>query len=154
VFCFVDLQDAYIDFLNTRKVPTISQPPYTNISNATLDIRNIACAERDVFEKGQRAFVSYVRAYKEHHCQFIFRMSSLNLGHLATCMGLALLPKMPETKDKKFDFEPANVKGHEIKFTDKVREQHRLEKLQKRQEEWEASKEGQFVDRTCCCLSW
>jgi hypothetical protein len=25
-------------------------------------------------EAGMRAFVSYIRAYKEHHCKFIFRM--------------------------------------------------------------------------------
>ena len=25
-------------------------------------------------EKGSRAFVSYVRGYKEHHCRFIFRV--------------------------------------------------------------------------------
>lgn len=24
-------------------------------------------------EKGLRAFVSYIRAYKEHHCSYIFR---------------------------------------------------------------------------------
>ena len=25
-------------------------------------------------EAGTKAFLSYVRAYKEHHCKFIFRM--------------------------------------------------------------------------------
>ena len=25
-------------------------------------------------EAGMKAFVSYVRAYKEHHCKFIFRL--------------------------------------------------------------------------------
>lgn len=25
-------------------------------------------------EAGTKAFVSYVRAYKEHHCKFIFRL--------------------------------------------------------------------------------
>jgi hypothetical protein len=31
-------------------------------------------------EKAQRAFVSFVRAYREHHCNFIFRFAQLELG--------------------------------------------------------------------------
>lgn len=38
-----------------------------------LQIRSAAKKDRDVMEKGLRAFVSYVRAYKEHHCSYIFR---------------------------------------------------------------------------------
>lgn len=36
-------------------------------------IRSAAKNDRDVMEKGLRAFVSYIRAYKEHHCSYIFR---------------------------------------------------------------------------------
>lgn len=38
-----------------------------------FQIRTAAKKDRDVMEKGARAFVSYIRAYKEHHCSFIFR---------------------------------------------------------------------------------
>lgn len=37
--------------------------------------RRAAEADREVMEKGTRAFVSYVRGYKEHQCRFIFRLS-------------------------------------------------------------------------------
>jgi ATP-dependent RNA helicase DDX55/SPB4 len=37
-------------------------------------------------EKGVRAFVSYVRGYKEHHCRFIFRFKEIQLARLARTM--------------------------------------------------------------------
>jgi len=33
-----------------------------------------ACALLQMMESGTKAFVSYVRGYKEHHCRFIFRI--------------------------------------------------------------------------------
>lgn len=39
-----------------------------------FQIRSAAKKDRDVMEKGLRAFVSYIRAYKEHLCSYIFRL--------------------------------------------------------------------------------
>ena len=36
-------------------------------------IKSIVLEDRDVLEKGTKAFTSYIRAYKEHQCAFIFR---------------------------------------------------------------------------------
>jgi hypothetical protein len=36
-------------------------------------LRQEAEGDREVMEKGVKAYVSYVRGYKEHHCKFIFR---------------------------------------------------------------------------------
>jgi len=36
-------------------------------------IRDVVLKDRDMLEKGTKAFTSYIRAYKEHHCAFIFR---------------------------------------------------------------------------------
>lgn len=36
-------------------------------------IRDLVLKDRDVLEKGTKAFTSYIRAYKEYHCSFIFR---------------------------------------------------------------------------------
>jgi ATP-dependent RNA helicase DDX55/SPB4 len=43
------------------------------IPDVLLPIRNMALTDRDMLEKGTKAFMSYIRAYKEHHCAFIFR---------------------------------------------------------------------------------
>jgi hypothetical protein len=37
-------------------------------------LRAAAEGDREVMEKGSRAFVSLVRGYKEHHCKFVFRL--------------------------------------------------------------------------------
>ena len=37
-------------------------------------LRALALQDRDILEKGIRAFVSYVRGYKEHQCKYIFRI--------------------------------------------------------------------------------
>jgi len=37
------------------------------------DIRELVMMDRDILEKGTKAFTSYIRAYKEHVCAFIFR---------------------------------------------------------------------------------
>jgi ATP-dependent RNA helicase DDX55/SPB4 len=36
-------------------------------------IRQFILQDRDLLEKGTKAYTSYIRAYKEHHCSFIFR---------------------------------------------------------------------------------
>jgi ATP-dependent RNA helicase DDX55/SPB4 len=109
-------EEAYIDFLQMRKVPLEpmmvterSCPPGIDdvneldaiaSSNERTDwvqssgndrliqsavgpdvviqdmlpkVKELALTDRDMLEKGTKAFTSYIRAYKEHHCAFIFR---------------------------------------------------------------------------------
>ena len=80
-------------------------------------------------EAGTRAFVSYVRGYKEHHCKYIFRIQDVSFGRLASSFALLRLPKMPETKkllrDQLEHFTPSSVDIDAIKFRDKAREKQR-----------------------------
>jgi ATP-dependent RNA helicase DDX55/SPB4 len=43
------------------------------IPDVLPEIRTMVTIDRDMLEKGTKAFTSYIRAYKEHHCSFIFR---------------------------------------------------------------------------------
>ena len=91
-------EEAYVDLLRMRKVP-LSCLPYSehccppeegetsNVESGILSaapnkdaiedvlpkVKGLVVKDRDVLEKGTKAFISYVRAYKEHHCAFIFR---------------------------------------------------------------------------------
>jgi ATP-dependent RNA helicase DDX55/SPB4 len=92
-------EEAYVDLLRMRKVP-LSPVPSTehccppeesfkeeaeescirNAADPTMvledvlpKVRELATKDRDILEKGTKAFISFVRAYKEHHCAFIFR---------------------------------------------------------------------------------
>ncbi|KAK6145546.1 hypothetical protein DH2020_022366 [Rehmannia glutinosa] len=103
------------------------------ICTAASKIRSAAKKDRDIMEKGLRAFVSYVRACKEHHCSFIFRWKELEIGKLGMGFGLLQLPSMPEVKHHSLStdgFVPCeDVKLEYIKFKDKSREKQRKKKL-------------------------
>lgn len=147
-------EDSFIDFLRNRKVPITEigndercapsvsfienttndgQEDKVKISNVLPKIRQLVLEDRDLLEKGTKAYTSYIRAYKEHQCAFIFRFSSLDLGVLATSFCLLRLPKMPELRDKleKLNFQPAGpeVDIHAIQYKDKVREKARQKRL-------------------------
>ena len=90
-------------------------PPLPDLMPA---LRQLAEGDREVLEKGVKAFVSYVRGYKEHHCKFIFRMADLNLGQLAYACALLQLPKMPEIRKvagKVAGFEPSLINPNDVK---------------------------------------
>jgi ATP-dependent RNA helicase DDX55/SPB4 len=49
-----------------------------NLQKNTVDIlpklKSMALADRAMFEKGMKAFVSHVQAYAKHECSLIFRL--------------------------------------------------------------------------------
>lgn len=96
-------------------------------ASAPFSRRRLAEKDRAILERGVRAFVSYIRGYKEHHCKFIFRLSDVDLGRLAYCFGLLRLPRMPEIKRKgrTLAFEPSSVDPETVPFRDKAREKQR-----------------------------
>jgi len=95
---------AYAELQRVRGVPLRrADPDPTAASDAAA--RAVArCVRRDgetdraALERASRAFASYVRGYKEHHCRYIFRAQDLRLGRLATALGLLRLPRMPEVR--------------------------------------------------------
>jgi ATP-dependent RNA helicase DDX55/SPB4 len=90
-------EDSYIEFLQLRNIPIEPLPslercllpivrgqncpgkvPEDNngslgIPDILPSIKSLVLQDRDVLEKGTKGYTSYVRAYKEHHCSFIFR---------------------------------------------------------------------------------
>ena len=105
------------------------------IRNLLPMVKALVLSDRDYLEKGTKAFTSFIRAYKEHQCSFIFRFASLDLGELATAFCLLRLPKMPELKDSHSDLSfvgaGPEINIHGIKFKDKVREKARQARLAK-----------------------
>lgn len=88
--------------------------------------------DRDVLEKGTKAFISFLRGYKEHHCRAIFRMEALDISSLASSFGLVKLPKVDELRGRK-DINFAGVPGVDtgsIAYKDPVRETQRQARLE------------------------
>lgn len=92
----------------------------------------------------RRAFLTFVRGYKEHQCKYIFRLGDLDLGAVARCYGLLKLPSMPEIRKgaKTESFLASEVDPDTVAFRDKSREKQRLKSLAGRQEKRQKEKEA------------
>lgn len=130
-------EEAYVEFLRIRRVPLQERKCSNDAPDIIPQIRSAAKKDRDVMQKGQRAFVSFIRAYKEHHCSYIFRWKELEVGKLAMGYGLLQLPLMSEMKLHALSTEGftqvEDVKLQEIKFKDKSREKQRKRNLLEKQ---------------------
>ena len=106
------------------------------IESPIAAVRKLAVADRDFYDKGRIAFVSYMRGYKEHQCSFIFQASHLNLGSLATGFGLPHLPRMPELRgvDSSATFTPHPINHEKIPYLDKAREMKRRQEVKAKRE--------------------
>ena len=104
-------------------------------------MKEIAMNDRNVLENGSTAFMSYLRAYKEHLCSYIFRFEFLDIGAIARAYGLLRLPKIPETrgvKGKPIKFEITNIDTSKVPYKHKEQELARQRRLQTIYDEAEA----------------
>ncbi|CAH9101544.1 unnamed protein product [Cuscuta epithymum] len=127
-------EEAYVEFLRIRRIPLEARECSNEAPDILPEIRLAASKDRDVMEKGIRAFVSYIRAYKEHHCSYIFRWKELEIGKLGMGYGLLQLPSVPEVKHHSLSTEGfipvKDINLEEIKFKDKFREKQRKKNLE------------------------
>jgi ATP-dependent RNA helicase DDX55/SPB4 len=89
-------EDSYVALLANRGIPMAEATPLATAVDGASEARCLAERDRDVMEKGTRAFVAHVRGYKEHQCKFIFRLQELDLCQLGRMFGLLRLPVMKE----------------------------------------------------------
>jgi ATP-dependent RNA helicase DDX55/SPB4 len=158
-------EDSYVRFLELRRVPMKEEGEDTEgdgeDARKALDVlRKLSETDRVAMEYGTRAFVSYLRAYKEHVCKYIFQFSELEMGWLASSFGALRLPKMKEIKKaarllregKLEGFVESSVEIDSIPFKDSKREKQRLEgqekKKQERVEQTAAARGGQHFDES------
>ncbi|CAM8919717.1 unnamed protein product [Rhodiola kirilowii] len=134
IFYLLPKEEAYVEFLRIRRIPLQQKKCSDDAYDITPEIRLAAKKDRDVMDKGLRAFVSYFRAYKEHHCSYIFRWKELEVGKLAMGYGLLQIPAIPEVKHNSLSTEGfipvEGLKLNEIKFKDKSREKQRKKNVE------------------------
>lgn len=129
------MEESYISFLSiNQKCPLQKYPPVKDVVDVLPKLKSLALGDRAVFERGVKAFVSFVQAYAKHECSLIFRLKDLNFAALARGFALLRMPKMPELRGKTFpDFEEI-TDTDSIRFKDKNREKHRQKSLQEKKE--------------------
>lgn len=130
-------EEDYIKFLEIRKTPiTPLIKPNITISEedarkATNSIRDLVRADRALYDKAQKAFVSWARSYVAHQATSIFRGADLDWADLGNAWGLMRMPRMPELKtwtgDKSLGLE---MDWDTYAYKDKTREQARKAALE------------------------
>ncbi|KAM9749112.1 ATP-dependent RNA helicase DDX55 isoform 2-T2 [Dama dama] len=143
------MEESYISFLAiNQKCPLQEMKLQKNTADLLPKLKAMALADRAVFEKGMKAFVSYIQAYAKHECNLIFRLKDLDFASLARGFALLRMPKMPELRGKQFpDFVPVDVNTDTIPFKDKIREKQRQKQLleQQRKEKTENDGRRKFI---------
>ncbi|CAD6893581.1 unnamed protein product [Tilletia controversa] len=120
-------EEDYVEFLRIRKIPlrpypylltdphkkltypgpepprssatTTFTPPDKPAYTLSLLLRKLVLSDRELYDLGLRAFVSFVRAYGKHEAGFIFRVKEVicrEAGAWALGWGMVRLPRMPE----------------------------------------------------------
>ncbi|XP_077867708.1 ATP-dependent RNA helicase DDX55-like [Saccoglossus kowalevskii] len=135
-------EDTYIEFIAiNQRVPLQKCDALEDLEVVdVLEIlKKMSMKDRAVFEKGTRAFVSFVQFYSKHECKLIFRVKDLDFGRLARGFALLKLPKMPELKGKNVSgFQSVDMDYNLLKYQ-KQRENKR--KMMEQSVPWSKQKE-------------
>ncbi|KAJ2713935.1 ATP-dependent rRNA helicase spb4 [Coemansia spiralis] len=93
-------------------------------------VRDIAASDREIYERGKVAFVSFVQSYLKHEAMYIFRVKELPIIEAARGFGMLHLPSMPELRGRPTArFERYAIDTDTIPFLDGKREERRMAKL-------------------------
>ncbi|KAE8285405.1 ATP-dependent RNA helicase DDX55 [Larimichthys crocea] len=130
------MEESYINFLSiNQKCPLQKMSPISDVVDVLPKVKAMSLADRAMFDRSMRAFVSYVQAYAKHECSLIFRIKDLDFASLARGFALLRLPKMPELRGKTFpDFTETTVDTDTIRYKDKNREKLRQKMLAEQKE--------------------
>lgn len=127
-------EDAYINFIKRNQKVDVDEieleVPADTIRKCLQCMRNLQLKDRQIFDKANKAFVSYIQAYNKHECNLILRLKDIDLGKLAMSFGLLKMPRMPELKGRDTSsFIGPKIDLNSITYLNKNKEQIRLAKL-------------------------
>ncbi|XP_037340198.1 ATP-dependent RNA helicase DDX55 [Pungitius pungitius] len=125
------MEESYVNFLSiNQKCPLQKMVLTEEVVDVLPKVKAMSLADRAMFDRGMRAFVSFVQAYAKHECSLIFRLKDLNFSTLARGFALLRMPKMPELKGKTFPgFDRTALDTDTIRYKDKNREKLRQKML-------------------------
>ena len=141
---------AYVEFLSKNQKVTMTKIDVDeewseNFVDLNQKLHEMQKKDKNVFDKGTRAFVSHVKAYSKHECNLLLRVRDLDLGKVATSYGLLRLPKMPEMREhfkKSFVGPSEDVNVNSLEYKNKQKQQAYQKKQEIYQEtgEWPGKK--------------
>lgn len=131
-----DWEESYVDFLRVRRCGVTAYEQSNEEMDSELAVRSMVhdavrdatLADRAVLEASEKAFLSFVRAYKEHRCAYLFKVQDVDFNSVGDSFGLLRLPRFHEFTKVKEKINGRNEEGiviRDIGFKDKRREQQR-----------------------------
>lgn len=70
-----------------------------------------------IYDKAKNSFVSFIRFYTEVDLKYIFDISQLDIGSVATMFSLLKVPRVKEILGKKIDFYPiSEINPNELEY--------------------------------------
>ncbi|KYN03543.1 PREDICTED: probable ATP-dependent RNA helicase DDX55 homolog [Cyphomyrmex costatus] len=130
----LETESAYVDFVKRNQKVELRQMERELNENTVHEclqcMRQMQQKDRLMFDKANRAFVSYVQAYSKHECNLILQLKDIDLGKLAMGFGLLKMPKMPELKKNNISsFVGPEIDVNTIPYVNKQRELRRIKRL-------------------------
>ena len=133
-------EDAYIPYLHRMHVPIspfVCRPALPVSASVSSSVKQLALADRAVFEAAQAAVVSYIRAYKEHGLALLFRVQEMSWTEVGHGYGLLMWPVLPDMKWLHVSYDSGvdgagggGVKGRDIRYKDARKERDRQARLE------------------------
>lgn len=138
------MEESYVNFLSiNQKCPLQEMKLVKEPVDILPKLKKLAMTDRAVYERGTRAFVSYIQAYAKHECNLIFRIKDLDFASLARGFALLKMPKMPELKGRFFpEFKPEDIDTDVIPYKEKNRELQRCKMLAEKRKTEKYQTEG------------
>ncbi|KAJ2228122.1 ATP-dependent rRNA helicase spb4 [Coemansia sp. RSA 485] len=127
----------------------VAKFPVDTRSDALLELmRRFSASDRDIYNRGKLAFVSFIQSYSKHEASFIFRPKELPLIEAAKGFALLHLPSMPELRGRPTKmFIRYDIDTDTIPFLDIKREEQRLVKLAEEKEQAEKRRKSGKEDK-------
>lgn len=134
-------EEDYVRYLELQGTTLEPYPSPPQISEPEIDdtvhtIREILTSKRELHDRSQKAFVSWVQAYSKTLPPDIFALSKLDWPTLGRAWGLLQWPKMPELRrhfaaaaqDRTHALDlPSDLRILDLAYADPVREAKRIE---------------------------
>ena len=92
------LKNKSVEFEDESVVPAFASDEESKSEEQKLTklLQDYMLTDKDLIDKSQDAFVSFLRYYKEHQLAFIFAFNALNIGQVANSFFLFRLPRVKE----------------------------------------------------------
>ncbi|KAI5148381.1 ATP-dependent RNA helicase DDX55/SPB4 [Enteropsectra breve] len=123
-------EKTYVNYLKVNKIEMAekaSDDTLTDRSNSE-DLIYMKCKElinEEILQLSVKAFVSYIRSYKEHIVNYILDLKELDFDSLAELFFLEKIPSMKELQNVKFkNYEHIKKPRDENKNTKKSKKEH------------------------------